>query len=175
MCEGFLLKVERLSPITLTYNESSSARAYWNNPCTQQASKRINLQRNNHNTQKRGERDRFGATTVHCQPKEIYINFFQGQRKLWKEGQHIDTYKSKDLPLEIFCLIIYDQLTIRHITFFQKEINYFGGLLSSVIPTKKGRNQGKREEEQIEANWVSTKTGTSDATRCERLLSELAQ
>jgi len=103
MCGGSLLKVNRSSPITPTYNESSSVGTCWNNPGTQQTLKRINLQRNDHNTQKRGERDMFSATVVHLQPKETYINFFQEQRKLWKKEQHVDTYKSKGVPSKTSC------------------------------------------------------------------------
>jgi len=59
---------------------------------------------------KGGQRVMFGATIVHLQPKEMYVNFFQEQRKLRKKrGQHVDTAKLKEVPLRISCLITCDQ------------------------------------------------------------------
>jgi len=58
MCKGFLLKVERPSPITLTYNESSSVRSCWR-------MQKFSLQ------------------------------------ALKKKEEHVNTYKSKEVPLRI--------------------------------------------------------------------------
>jgi len=64
----------------------------------------------------------FGATIVHRQRKEMYINFFQKQQKLRKKkGQHVDTTKLKEVPLGISCLITCDQLTLTHRRFLLKK------------------------------------------------------
>ena len=179
ICGGYLRKVERPSLITPTYNESSSARAYWNNPCTQQALKRINLQRNDHNTtKKKGERDIFGATIVHRQPKEIYINFLQEWRKILKKGQYVDTYKSKEVPSETSWLGTYDWLnptSTRFLTIKKSIILVAIGncfLTNNKIMGNVRLKATKKETINCQANcWRTKKKGrTSTRGQCSLLI-----
>ena len=57
------------------------------------------------------------------------MNFFQEKEKKTviykdkqKQKQYANTYKSKQVPLEISYLSIYDQLTLRRIRFLPKKI-----------------------------------------------------
>ena len=61
----------------------------FDNPCTQQVLKRINLQINDHNTKKR---DRFNATIAHAIQKK-YINLFLRAKETVTYKKKLAIYK----------------------------------------------------------------------------------
>ena len=59
--------------------------------------RRINPQKNNHNTKKKregGERNMFDATAVHHEPKEIYIKISFRSKGNYEKGNDVYTHTS---------------------------------------------------------------------------------
>jgi len=101
MCGRSLVKVKRPNLITPTYNESSSVRACWSNPCTQQALKSINLQRNNHNNQKK-KKDGI-VFLLHMSPHEAVSRPTQKKkkRKKWRNSSAAGCREQKQNYLKV--------------------------------------------------------------------------